>query len=294
VYPALVSCRSLLLWVSIVSTVTSQNRDVQTLVGELASDDAAVRARAACELKKAGDRAAEAIAPLVQLLADASPVDRAVCREHWWRGSDKGDNLTSPGEQAAAALVGIGTRAFQPLMASLQQPVWVARRNAAWALGALDDMRAVPALVQATRDREPGVREQAAWALGAIDSSDAIDALAAALKDSDARVRRQAAWALGALDANAAVGALTQALSDSDDGTRHQAAWALGAIGDPAAVDGLVRALRDANNGVREQAAWALGAIGDSRAVPGLVAALKDADASVRRQAAWAIGAIGK
>src|SRR6185503_3704320 len=117
------------------------------------------------------------------------PIESSVCGRRWWRG--EANDLTSPGEQAAAALVAIGTRAFQPVLSALGSTTWAARRNAAWALGALDDQRAVSALVAALKDREPGVREQVAWALGAIDDADAVPALVGALKDSDPRVRRQ-------------------------------------------------------------------------------------------------------
>jgi len=57
----------------------------------------------------------------------------------------------------------------------------------------------VAALVEALRDAHPEVREQAAWALGAIGDSRALDGLMSALKDSNAGVRRQAAWALGVI-----------------------------------------------------------------------------------------------
>jgi HEAT repeat protein len=43
------------------------------------------------------------------------------------------------------------------------------------------------------------VRKQAAWALGAIGDSRAVQGLMKALKDTDAGVRKQAAWALGAI-----------------------------------------------------------------------------------------------
>ncbi|MEO8076066.1 MAG: HEAT repeat domain-containing protein [Acidobacteriota bacterium] len=238
-----------------------QPRGVRELVSELGAADPSARARAACGLRELGDNAAEAIQPLVTMLGDAAPVESAVCSRRWWRGN--ANDLTSPGEQAAAALVAIGSRVFQPVLATLRAVSWAARRNAAWALGALDDQRAVSGLVDALKDREAAVREQVAWALGAIDDNTAVPALVRALGDGAAPVRQQSAWALGAID-------------------------------DPRAVDGLVHALADASSGVREQAAWALGAIGDRRALPGLLPSLKDADASVRKQAAWAIGVIGK
>ena len=217
-------------WVSIALTASpaAQSRSVKDLVVSLSAEDAMARARAACELKSEGDLAVDAVAPLVQLLADATPVERTACRQHWWRNSDL---LTTPGELAAAALVSIGTRAFEPVLAALEQPQWVARRNAAWALGALDDGRAVNALLKALGDREPDVRAQAAWALGALDATPAMDRLTAALKDNDARVRRQAAWALGVIGDSRATSGLIVALKDTDAGVRRQAAWALGVIG---------------------------------------------------------------
>jgi HEAT repeat protein len=42
------------------------------------------------------------------------------------------------------------------------------RKQAAWALGALGDQRAVRGLMTCLKDADAGVRKQAAWALGAI------------------------------------------------------------------------------------------------------------------------------
>ncbi len=66
-----------------------------------------------------------------------------------------------------------------------------ARKQVAWALGAIDNARAVPALLTALRDASAGVRHQAAWALGAIDDARAVDALVSALQDSDASTREE-------------------------------------------------------------------------------------------------------
>lgn len=234
---------------------------VRDLVAQLSAGDAAARTKAACDLRKREDEAAPAIDALIGLLADDAPVERSVCGDRWRRGNI--DIPTTPGEQAAAALASIGSRSLDPLLKATKHASGVARKNAAWALGALDDSRAVSALV-------------------------------AALKDSDAGVRKQAAWALGAIGDASSVPALVDALKDAGRGVREQAAWALGAIGDRRAVEGLMRLLGDSEAPVREQAAWALGAIGDNRAVDSLLPLLKDPNVEVRRQAAWAIGAIGK
>jgi HEAT repeat protein len=204
--------------------------DASAAAAGLASADPAQRARAACELRELGDQAAPTRSKLVAMLADASPVDPAVCGERTWRFRGH-QELTSPGEQAASALVAIGDSSKPALRTTLTGPAWVARRNAAWALGALKDSEAVPALIDALKDTDAGVREQVAWALGAIGDRRAVDGLVTALADTTPAVRKQAAWALGAIGDGRAVAGLTRALKDADAAVRKQAAWALGAIG---------------------------------------------------------------
>jgi HEAT repeat protein len=252
-------------WLIVAALVTmTPQKDAAAAAAGLASADPSTRTRAACELRELGSQAAPAMPRLAAMLEDGSPVDAAICGERTWgNGRFRGaQEMTTPGEQAASALVAIGTPAYDPLTKALAAPAWIARTNAAWALGALGNRRAVPLLSRSLADTEANVRKRSAWALGALDASEAVPALVEALKDTDA-------------------------------GVREQVAWALGAIGDRRGVDGLVAALGDAVAGVRKQAAWALGAIGDSRAVQGLMKALKDPDAGVRKQAAWALGAIG-
>jgi HEAT repeat protein len=205
-----------------------QSRSVKESIAALSADDPSVRAKAACELKREGDAGVGAIEPLLRLLADGAPVERSVCQERWWHDAEL---LTTPGEQAAAALVSIGSPAFDALVKVLKQPQWIARRNAAWALGALDDSRAVKPLIGALADSEPDVRAQAAWALGALDDASALEKLTDTVKDADPRVRRQAAWALGVIGDSRATPVLIVALKDADAGVRRQAAWALGNIG---------------------------------------------------------------
>ncbi len=208
-------------------------KDATAAAAGLASPDAAVRTKAACELREMGNQAAPMIGKLTALLGDGSPVDLSVCGERTWSHGRFGNHQdsTTPGEQAASALVAIGSAAQGPLLRALMNPVWIARRNAAWALGALDASEAVPALVEALKDTDAGVREQVAWALGAIGDRRAVDGLIGALKDTAPGVRRQAAWALGAIGDSRSVAGLVACLKDTDAGVRKQAAWALGAIG---------------------------------------------------------------
>lgn len=210
---------------------TAQKLTSEALIANLAAADPAIRAKAACDLRRLGEDAPSAVGPLVALLEDAAPVDGEVCRRHWGRAVDGDRALTTPGEQAAAALVAIGQRAVPPLLAALDGSSWVARRNAAWALGALDEPRAVAPLIRLMQDPQPAVREQAAWALGVLEDPSAAPVIVAALRDADPRVRRQAAWAAGVIDVRDAIDPLMAALKDPDAGVRRQAAWALGIIG---------------------------------------------------------------
>jgi HEAT repeat protein len=241
---------------------TPSTTDLSTVIDMLQSPDPVVRVSVACARDVFNESARAAIPALVDLLNDAEPVSPEVCRDdrrRWW-GDDR---PVTAGQESARALVRIGFASVDPLVKALGSGGPTARRNAAWALGALDDQRAVTPLIDSLRDDDQLVREQASWALGALDDPKAVPSLIGALRDASSTVRRQAAWALGALDDAAAVDALIAALKDADARVREQAAWALGAIGDGRANTGLSLALRDGESRVRRQAAWALGAIAD-------------------------------
>ena len=173
-------------------------KDLSAVIEMLRSPDPVVRVSVACARDVFNSSATAAIPALIDLLNDAEPVSPEVCREdhrRWWGD----EHPITPGQEAARALVRIGTTSFDPLVKALGNGGATARRNAAWALGALDDQRAVTPLTGSLRDTDERVREQAAWALGAIGDARALAGLTSALKDSASGVRRQAAWALGAI-----------------------------------------------------------------------------------------------
>src|SRR5262245_7862326 len=148
-------------------------KDLATVIEMLRSPDPVVRVSVACARNVFNANAAAAIPALVDLLDDAEPVSPDVCREdhrRWW-----GDERPiTPGQEAARALIRIGIASFDPLVKALASAGTTARRNAAWALGALDDPRAVTPLVAVLADTDENVREQASWALGALDDGRAV------------------------------------------------------------------------------------------------------------------------
>jgi HEAT repeat protein len=91
------------------------------------------KAEAAYWLGQQRAAAAPAVNPLVELLGDVTEIDPAKYRQH------RLEKMTL-GEEVAAALVNIGHPSIEPLIKVLKtSPQSEARKNAAWALGALHD-----------------------------------------------------------------------------------------------------------------------------------------------------------
>ncbi|HLL74600.1 MAG TPA: M56 family metallopeptidase [Pyrinomonadaceae bacterium] len=237
------------------------------LARALASTDAQTRAQAACDAGRA--RMLELIPALVSLLGDDAPVRPVSC----WASGDWSPALAAfkgptPGEQAAIALASMGAPAFKQLAVALDDSSATVRRNAAWAVGELTNMRpgsresAVPRLVTLLGDGDGWVRMAAARALGELRDERASAPLSAALSDGDWRVRELAAWSLGEMKDEGAVERLCAALSsDARAEVRATAAWALGEIQDGRAAAQLRLALNDAEPRVREKARRALSEI---------------------------------
>jgi HEAT repeat protein len=102
--------------------------------------------------------------------------------------------------------------AVEELTAALQDPIPEVRREAARALGAIGDARAIPALIQALQDPASNLVLEAADALGAIGSYEATDALLPLLQAERIEARIAAAQALRRIADPRALPALIQRL----------------------------------------------------------------------------------
>ena len=152
-------------------------------------------------------------------------------------------------DAARKALITIGSLAVEPLIAALNYESVLVRRNAASALGAIGDRRAVDALVLALKDTDWHVYHHAAVSLGLLHDARAVEPLIMALGLSDEQLpedpfgesgqresvglcARQALVEIGA----PAVASLIAALKHNQAIVRVRAAAALGNIADPRSV----------------------------------------------------------
>ncbi|MCI0392610.1 MAG: HEAT repeat domain-containing protein [Acidobacteria bacterium] len=211
------------------------------------------------------------------------------------KDSHKSEALVS----GAQAIKSAGDAAEIGPLTSLLQNIDVEKRDAAaYALGVIEDSRAVEDLVVALQDENASIRFRVATALGAIGNSRAVTALTAGLGDQDAMVACEAAWALGEIKDIRAVEPLIEALRGKrrrgDDSSVEFAVMVAAFAGIISPAPKLDLALyRTARQSLQATAATALGEIGDKRAVGALVEALANEEWCIRDAAAQSLKKLG-
>jgi HEAT repeat protein len=173
-------------------------------------------------------------------------------------------------------------------IAALKDEDWAIREEAAVALGALRDPRAVSHLVLVLRDADRAVREAAIGALTAM-GEHSVPALGLCLSDPQLAVQEAASSILASIAVVRVLAPLMTALNNKDWIVRMHAAKALGRIKNPDSIEPLIPLLQDRVKAVREEATAALAAIGDA-AIPSLLSALTHSDWLVRLHAVEALG----
>ncbi len=251
--------------------VVETSADVQHLVAQLRDPKPEKRRLACVELAKIRDPSTAATVEAAT--RDSSPIVRAAALNTF---------------RAVADLKSI-ERLLEALRADPNREV---RWQAAAELEALEDARAVPALIQALKDRDPLVRVGAAEALKGIPDAAALRPLIRALKDPDPGVRRAATEALGEIGDRAAEPALIRVLFHHDVRTRENAVDALALLKDPASGPALVKTFNDYDPYVRGKATEALIRFGDQRVMPMLIRRLHSWRPWVREHAARTLGGL--
>ncbi len=226
--------------------------------------------------------------------------------------------LKDPDENVrAAAADSLGkrhaTEAVEPLIDCLHGKTALDHQQAALALGAIGDPRAIDPLREMRDHSAPhsyGDSIVAKQVLAALDhtrfgngntqsdapngspngskSSTDVGSAIAALSSPDAHLRAHAAEVLsagqrpGAVDPRA-IEPLLHALDDPDQEVRRRAAIALINVDDPRKIRPFTDLLRSTDFSLREDAANGLGQVHDPRAVAALIAALGDPDFNTNR-----------
>ena len=201
-------------------------------------------------------------------------------------------------EAAIQTLAQIKHPAARDVLAeALKHPVEDVRVAAATTLAKFKDLRAVPGLFDALRNKLFNeVNSQVLFDFGET----AVPAFVNALRDpnEDLALRGCVAQALGWMRNSAALPALREVLHTADPELRMSAIRALGDFGDPAVLPWILECLQDQNQGVVTTAIDRLKEFGSKQfsgpdVIAGLIGALRDRNANVRSSAAEALKEAG-
>jgi HEAT repeat protein len=186
------------------------------------------------------------------------------------------------------------------LIEETSHPVWITRRDAINALGALGDTRAIPALVErGLYDDDSRLRWRSTSVLKSLDvEGDAtIGLLIEGLEDSDPLVAHNAAVALAFFSRSEGLVKLMEGLVDPEPFRRWEAVFSLGRLDDEqvaSAVTPLLDQGIEVDARVRGEVALLLGRIGGPESGSQLLQALRnDVDPEVRWRAASALVKVG-
>jgi HEAT repeat protein len=187
--------------------------------------------------------------------------------------------------------------ALSVLIPALKDSSMPVRRDAAEALGKINDVRAVTPLFDLLSDPNAWVADVAAEALQsgpAVGLSEKqITSLIANLSSAEKDSQLRAIRILGASKNSLAFKPLTEALKNDNPEVKAEVATALGVFGDQRSLSLLMGLLTDTSPAIRSGAARGLGYLGSKDAVPALINALSDGELDVRVATAGALGILG-
>lgn len=198
--------------------------------------------------------------------------------------------------------------ALDTILAELDNPSYVIRKEAVTRLGGFKDRKTVEPLIEILENQEESVsiRAAAAASLNALRDERSAPTFREALNNDNSAIRWQAVAALGGIKDVKAVPKLNEMVENQleADAIRAAAVNALGNIGDTAAEDLLIRAIDMRIGNISNNAITALGKLESTKVVPRLIAILEDkkmpldastaalANTSPRIKAAVALGVI--
>ena len=311
-----------LLLCMIFSAVAEPPPDVAKLAAQLSATDRDARREAGHSLEKLGPAAKPALPELIKALDDpdkqvwanafsaiaaigpgaADAIPRLMQAFDSRRGSDfRQRDKAQMLMRSANALAHIGDAARPALIEALKENDTGMRLGAAKALGGMGarSREAIPALIENLGHADEELRSEVIEALALI-GKDAVAPLAKSLAWPDARLRSGSARALatiGTAAADAGAALLAQLQSEKENVVRAAILTALPRVGLPQEqiVPSLVKALRNDDAEIQSAALNGLLAIrpAEKVIVPALTAMLLDSQAGISERAALALGRFG-
>jgi len=198
---------------------------------------------------------------------------------------------------AAAELRSLGASAVPAVLRALENQDPGIRKEVALILGDLKIKEAVQPISRLLNDSQYWVARSAAYALRNLADRSAIEPLIGGLGHADARVREAVLDALDELIAKPAIPAIARSmLNDYDQYVRWRAMTVLRELEQGAEIAAITAALKDPSSSVtaRRNAATLAGNLRAEAAVPLLLAAFNDqSDPQTRWLAVEAVGKIG-
>jgi len=165
-----------------------------------------------------------------------------------------GDSRNNVRSRVGALLTSLGALAVKPLLAELESPIPLVRRQATEILGVLGDPSAADDLIRALRDSDQEVVASAAQALGRLKIKDSVDPILAAYRLYP-DMGHLFAEALGNISDGRAVPYLLFRLNTTSGLEAFAIAEALGEIARPQAIDTLLTRMSDAH-GMMLEVLW--------------------------------------
>ena len=187
------------------------------------------------------------------------------------------------------------TEAVPLLLSGVSSENLTLRMSCAQALGRLNEVAAVPCLVEMLQGTIPELRDAAQNALAALADAcpeEIVKALNPLVENEDSEIRAAVISVLGRVDYPIIEHCLTLALKDESASVRRAAVNALGSNPADEHLDVLMLALTDEDSEVRRSGADALGQIKNPQAVDALALALFDEDLWVRATVIRSLGKI--
>jgi|GEM_PF-2538945 len=253
--------------------------DLRTVIEKLYSDDPEKRAEGASQLGNMGLYAIPAIPYLVDLLGD----------DYILQGNDDVLVKSSIGEICARSLALIGEPSVKYLVKVLAGSDIVAKRNAIFALGEINDPAVANLLISNINNDDPVIRKYVVKALGKYDHKRVVDSIITKLNDKDPDVREAAVEILAKKEDPRSALYFIDVLKDDDEFTQYLAVEALVKFNDERTISPLIEGLKSDNVNFRKNSAVILGTLKPPQAKQPLIDASNDSNPVVQGKIIWAL-----